>query len=225
MSCIENEKWICVKIFFRFFLIFSFSFRGRTKKFWKEFSDRCNTTQRNATKRKTKVTCKSKNNENNFIFYFIHPKIAKPTNKKLFGRTKSELNRSRKMFCWLSFAFCYKTFTSLLEKMGNKVGKATEGVRNRMSFRQRRLNDDNMTEYSDLYVRTKFQNIPVLTPDEKEVVRSSWQIIQTKLDKVNICLNIHWFSIPTSLWLLLNISKFQVSLASHAKNYARHSNI
>ena len=138
------------------------------------------------------------------------------------------------MFCWLSFAFCfktftsclcYKTFTSLLEKMGNKVGKATEGVRNRMSFRQRRLNDDNMTEYSDLYVRTKFQNIPVLTPDEKEVVRSSWQIIQTKLDKVNICLNIHWFSITTSLWLFLNISKFQVSLASHAKNYARHSNI
>jgi hypothetical protein len=44
--------------------------------------------------------------------------------------------------------------------MGNKVGKATEGVRNRMSFRQRRPNDDNATEYSEQYIQTKFQNIP-----------------------------------------------------------------
>ena len=133
MSWSENKKSICVKIFFRFFLIFSFSFRGRTKKFWKEFSDRCNTsytTQRNETEDKSDL--QKQKNENNFIFYFIHPKIAKPTNKKLFGRTKSELNRSRKMFCWLSFAFCYKTFksclcyktfTSLLEKWATKLAK------------------------------------------------------------------------------------------------------
>ena len=69
--------------------------------------------------------------------------------------------------------------------MGNKVGKATETVRNRMSFRQRRPNDDNATEYNDAYIQTKFQNIPVLSPDEKEVIRSSWQIILTKQDMVS----------------------------------------
>ena len=69
--------------------------------------------------------------------------------------------------------------------MGNKVGKATETVRNRMSFRQRRPNDDNATEYNDAYIQTKFQNIPVLSPDEKEVIKSSWQIILTKQDMVS----------------------------------------
>ena len=69
-------------------------------------------------------------------------------------------------------------------ELGSKVGKATEGVRNRMSFRQRRLNDDNATEYSDAYIQNTFQNIPSLTPDEKDVIRSSWQIIQRKMDKV-----------------------------------------
>ena len=34
-----------------------------------------------------------------------------------------------------------------------QVGKATEGVRTRMSFRQRRLNDDNATEYTDIYIQ------------------------------------------------------------------------
>ena len=72
----------------------------------------------------------------------------------------------------------------MMVELGSKVGKATEGVRNRMSFRQRRLNDDNATEYSDAYIQNKFQNIPSLTLDEKDVIRSSWQIIQRKMDKV-----------------------------------------
>jgi transposase len=40
--------------------------------------------------------------------------------------------------------------------MGNKVGKATENVRNRMSFRQRRLNDDSATEYSEQVLKPFF---------------------------------------------------------------------
>lgn len=36
--------------------------------------------------------------------------------------------------------------------MGNKVNKATENVRSRMSIRRRRLNDDNATEYTDEYI-------------------------------------------------------------------------
>ncbi len=74
-------------------------------------------------------------------------------------------------------------------KLWSKVGKATEGVRNRMSFRQRRMNDDSATEYTDAYIQNKFQKIPSLTFDEKDVIRSSWQIIQRKMDKVKYSLH------------------------------------
>jgi hypothetical protein len=51
------------------------------------------------------------------------------------------------------------------------------------------MNDDSATEYTDAYIQNKFQKIPSLTFDEKDVIRSSWQIIQRKMDKVRY--NLH----------------------------------
>lgn len=70
--------------------------------------------------------------------------------------------------------------------MGNQAAKVTsaaaENVRKRMTIRRRR--PENESEFSATEIQIKFNNIPSLTDEEKAVLKSSWAIIQNKMDMV-----------------------------------------
>jgi len=69
--------------------------------------------------------------------------------------------------------------------MGNKVGgqttQAVETVRKRLTIRRRRPQDE--SDFSAIEIERKFLNIPTLTEDEKNVLRSSWDLISKRVDQ------------------------------------------
>ena len=70
--------------------------------------------------------------------------------------------------------------------MGNKVGgqvtQASETVRKRLTIRRRRPQDE--SDFSAIEIERKFLNIPTLTENEKNVLRSSWDVISKRVDQV-----------------------------------------
>jgi len=69
--------------------------------------------------------------------------------------------------------------------MGNKVGgqvtQASETVRKRLTIRRRRPQDE--SDFSAIEIERKFLNIPTLTENEKNVLRSSWDVISKRVDQ------------------------------------------
>ncbi len=70
--------------------------------------------------------------------------------------------------------------------MGNqvtkdKVSSAAQSVRKRMTIRRRRPECE--SEFSASEIQRKFNNIPILTADEQKVLKSSWVLIQKRLDE------------------------------------------
>jgi len=69
--------------------------------------------------------------------------------------------------------------------MGNKVGgqatQAAETVRKRLTIRRRRPQDE--SDFSAIEIERKFLNIPTLTENEKDVLRSSWDLISKRVDQ------------------------------------------
>ena len=68
-------------------------------------------------------------------------------------------------------------------KVGEEATKGFQTVKKRMTVRRRRPED--IQEFSVRDIQQKFKTIPVLTQEEKDVLRSSWAIIKQKLAYVS----------------------------------------
>lgn len=70
--------------------------------------------------------------------------------------------------------------------MGNhatKVSDAADNVRKRMTIRRRR--PENQSEFTPEEIQKKFECIPLLTAQEKLVLKSSWALIKEREAEVS----------------------------------------
>lgn len=63
--------------------------------------------------------------------------------------------------------------------MGNHISKAKDSL-----FHSKRKGQVQDEEYTQEDIKRQFQNIPTLTDEEKQVIRSSWKSIAHKIEKV-----------------------------------------
>lgn len=75
--------------------------------------------------------------------------------------------------------------------MGNQVTKTADNVRKRMTIRRRR--PDQVNEFTAEDIEKRFNNIPTLTDQEKIILKTSWAVIQHKVDETGTQLFIKMF--------------------------------
>ena len=67
--------------------------------------------------------------------------------------------------------------------MGNQSSSDGGGLKSRLTIRRKKDCDD---EYSQEDIRQKFERMPTLTSEEIKIIRSSWKLIQKKIDTVSL---------------------------------------
>ena len=77
-----------------------------------------------------------------------------------------------------------------LKKMGNQATKVSEqasetasSIKKRLTIRRRR--PEIVGDFTSEDIKKKFDGIPILTVDEKQVLKSSWALIVKKIDVVS----------------------------------------
>lgn len=72
--------------------------------------------------------------------------------------------------------------TIVVKVMGNKSSsEGASSLKKRLTIRRKRTDVDD--EYSQDDIKTKFENMPRLTTEETKIIRSSWKLMQKKIDQ------------------------------------------